>query len=94
MTTWMIEYTYDNRASERDELRPTHRAYLTKLAAEGSLAAFGRYTDEGPAGALLVGTTETRADIEALLDQDPYALAGLISDRRIREWPAVWAEKD
>ncbi|WP_061962583.1 YciI family protein [Demequina flava] len=92
MTTWMIEYSYDDQAEQRDALRPKHRAYLSQLAEQGSLPAFGRYTDEGPAGALLIAKAPQRSDVEAMLDEDPYAEAGLIANRRIREWPAVWAD--
>ncbi|WP_084102025.1 YciI family protein [Demequina sp. NBRC 110051] len=91
MTDWMIEYVYDDRSDERDRLRPEHRAHLASLAAAGSMPAYGRFDDEGPAGALLIGRAETVADVEAMLDGDPFWTAGLITERRIRRWPAVWA---
>lgn len=92
MTTWMVEYTYQGTQEQRDELRPSHRDFLMALAREGHLPAFGRYVDDGPAAALLIARGESAGDVAAMLDDDPYASADLIADRRIREWPAVWAE--
>ncbi|MFV0285020.1 MULTISPECIES: YciI family protein [Demequina] len=91
MTDWMIEYVYDDRADERDRLRPEHRAHLAALAEQGSMPAYGRFDDEGAAGALLIGRAETLDEVEAMLDTDPFYVAGLVAERRIRRWPAVWA---
>lgn len=91
MTDWMIEYVYDDRADERDRLRPEHRAHLAALADQGRMPAYGRFDDEGPAGALLIGRAESADEIAAMLDDDPFMVAGLISERRIRRWPAIWA---
>lgn len=91
MTTWMIEYVYDDNAAGRDAHRPEHRAYLASLAADNKMPAYGRFTDDGPAGALLIAQAETQAEVESMIASDPFSLHGLIDSYRIREWPAVWA---
>ncbi|WP_062078715.1 YciI family protein [Demequina globuliformis] len=93
MTTWMIEYTYDDQDAARDEHRPAHRAYLATLADAGSMPAYGRFTDEGPAGALLVARAGTKGAVEDMVRADPFVKAGLVAEYRIREWPAVWEQR-
>ncbi|WP_084040086.1 YciI family protein [Demequina sp. NBRC 110053] len=90
MTTYAIEYAYDDRGSERDAHRPAHRAYLAGLASEGCMLAYGRYDDDAAPGALLVCEAESVADVESLIAGDPFVQAGLVPDHRIRVWPAVW----
>lgn len=90
MTTFMIEYAYDERSDERDALRPAHRAYLAALAEQGTMLAYGRYDDGGAPGALLVCEAEDLDAVESVLAADPYMEAGLVPEHRIRIWPAVW----
>ena len=90
MTTFTIEYAYDERSSERDLHRPAHRAYLASLAAEGKMLAYGRYDDDGAPGALLVCEAERLDEVEGMIEGDPFVRAGLVPDHRIRVWPAVF----
>ncbi|WP_084103908.1 YciI family protein [Demequina sp. NBRC 110056] len=90
MTTFAIEYAYDERSAERDAHRPAHRAYLAEQAAAGRMLAYGRYDDDAPPGALLVCEAATVADVEAIIAADPFVTAGLVAEHRIRIWPAVW----
>jgi uncharacterized protein YciI len=83
-----VHYTYDDRAAERDAVRPQHRAFLENLADAGVALAYARYEDAGLPGALLIFTGESADAIESLLDDDPYALAGLIVAREVRIWNA------
>ncbi|WP_297084509.1 YciI family protein [uncultured Demequina sp.] len=90
MTTFTIEYAYDERSAERDAHRPAHRAYLAGLAELGTMLAYGRYDDSGSPGALLVCEAESLDDVEAIIASDPYMEEGLVPDHRIRVWPAVF----
>ena len=90
MTTFTIEYAYDERAAERDLHRPAHRAYLADLASAGRMLAYGRYDDAGAPGALLVCEAADVDEVESIIAGDPFVEAGLVPEHRIRVWPAVW----
>ena len=92
MTTFTIEYAYDDRSVERDQHRPAHRAYLPQLASEGRMLAYGRYDDAGAPGALLVCEAEHLEDVERVIAGDPFVAAGLVPEHRIRTWPAVFGQ--
>ena len=80
--------TYINH-EERIKVRPTHRAYLAKLLAEGKLVASGPFTDE--TGALLVYQAENEAEVRQLMDADPNNSVGAFGEVTIREWNRVFA---
>ncbi len=71
----------------RLETRPAHLTYLTglgsKVKAGGALLTADR---KGVIGSLLILEGEDEAEIEALLAQDPYALAGLFASIDIKPW--------
>lgn len=89
MAIFAVEYVYDQHAGETmDRVRPEHRAYLGKLAQEGTVVASGPWV-EGPPGALLLFRTEDTATLTALLEEDPFAKAGVITERIVRQWNPV-----
>ncbi|WP_430866834.1 YciI family protein [Demequina aurantiaca] len=90
MTNFMVEYTYTDDSAKRDELRPVHRAYLESLVSTGQMLAYGRFGQDGPAGALLLVAAESSDEVEALLAADPYVLEGQVGSHRIREWIGTW----
>jgi hypothetical protein len=90
MTAYMVEYTYTDADDARIEHRPVHRAFLEALVPTGQMLAYGRFGEDGPAGALLLMEAANIREVEALLAQDPYALHGLIASHRIREWIGTW----
>jgi uncharacterized protein len=71
--------TDGSRAAERDATRPQHLAYLNDAGAV-VLAAGAKLADDGTvgSGSFYLLDVETRAEAEAFLAADPYALAGLI----------------
>ena len=71
------------------ETRPRHRAYLERLLTEGKLHESGPWTDG--TGALIIYEAADRAEVEALLDADPYTAAGVVSRVEIKEWNRVFA---
>jgi len=71
----------------RTEVRDAHieflKANLDKLLAGGALLA----DDGGPgSGGLLIVDTESRAEAEAFIAEDPFSKAGLFEDVIITRW--------
>ena len=52
MATFVVTYTYGASEEALAEIRPTHRAYLSRLLADGVLLASGPFIDAD--GALLI----------------------------------------
>lgn len=73
-------------APERLAARPAHRSFLARLHEEGRLLAAGPWGDES--GALLVFDVE-RAELEVILDADPYYRTPGVTVAGIREWVPV-----
>ena len=88
MATFAVTYTYAASDEALAEIRPTHRAYLSKLLAEGVLLASGPFTDAD--GALLIVNADSVDDVAKLLDLDPFDIAGFISERAITQWNPVF----
>jgi uncharacterized protein YciI len=89
MTVYAVLYTYDDRTTRRDEVRPEHRAFLSGLLDAGSLLASGPWADGAP-GALLLVRADSPAAVEELLDGDPFHREGLVIGRTVREWTPVF----
>lgn len=68
-------------------LRPQHRERLAALAADGRLLAAGPWGDDS--GALLVFLVDGRADIDAILADDPYYSADGVTVSSVQEWKPV-----
>lgn len=91
MTTFAVQYTYDDRDARRDEVRPAHRAFLAGLFDAGSLLASGPLADDGGvSGALLIIVADSDERAADLLDDDPFVRDGLIAARVIRAWTPVY----
>ena len=93
MPTYAIEYRYDDQDAARAAVRPEHRAFLRALLDAGTLIASGPF--EGDTGALLLVRAESEDAVAAVLDTDPFKLAGLVAERIIRGWEPVlhsWAD--
>jgi uncharacterized protein YciI len=88
MTTFAVTYTFSVDPDEVNQIRPTHRLWLAERLAEGSLLASGPMVDR-PA-ALLIFKSESIEELNDLLDQDPYEIAGVIGERTIEAWNPVF----
>ncbi|MFF9034299.1 YciI family protein [Streptomyces sp. NPDC014892] len=71
---------------ERLAARPAHRALLNRLHEEGHLVAAGPFADD--TGALLVFDTD-RAELDRILDTDPYCRTPGVQVVGVREWAPV-----
>jgi uncharacterized protein YciI len=87
MPTFAVTYSYsDGTAALRDQQRPRHVQFLQSQFDGGRLIKSGPFgLDEAP-GALLVITGESKADVVALMDQDPFFQKNLVEERSIRQW--------
>ncbi len=88
MAVFVVNYAYDPRTSEQDEIRPQHRAFLRGLFDNGTLLASGPWTDSG-AGAMLLLRAEDADAALAALDEDPFWREGFIASRTARGWNPV-----
>ena len=88
MSYFVVQYTYTDDPRALDAERPAHRAYLSSLL-DGALVASGPYVGSDLPGALLIFNGDSVAEIEELLDADPFWTAELIAERSIEEWNPV-----
>lgn len=88
MSTYAVTYTFSAEPDEVNQIRPTHRVWLSTQLEEGSLLASGPMVDR-PA-ALLIFKAASIEELNSLLDQDPYEVAGVIGERTIEEWNPVF----
>lgn len=91
MNLYAVEYKYVDDVEAIAQHRPAHRAFLRDLLPTSLLAA-GAYPDSAEPAALLLVRADSVAEVEAVLDADPFRLEGLISERLIKLWnPAIGA---
>lgn len=84
MTLFAVELLFDSDRDKRLAVRPAHREYLGQLTERGVLRLSGPWADE--TGALLIYAVADRAELQAVLDADPYAPAGVVAETTIHEW--------
>jgi uncharacterized protein YciI len=87
MPTFAVTYSYsDGTAAGRDQHRPRHVEFLQSQFDGGRLVKSGPFGPDEAPGALLLINGESKADVEALMDQDPFFLNNLVEERSIRQW--------
>ena len=88
MAVFAVTYKYIPDADLVAAIRPSHRAWLTEQLEAGALLASGPMVDTPTA--LLIWRSESIETLAGLVDQDPFAVAGLIEERSIQEWNPVF----
>ena len=88
MPTYAVTYHYTATTEHLAEVRPIHREWLAARLAEGSLLASGPMVNR-PA-ALLIWNATNIEELNQLLDNDPFEIAGAITERTIEEWNTVF----
>ena len=88
MPNFAVTYHYSDDVETINEIRPLHRAWLTEQLQAGSLLASGPMVNR-PA-ALLIWNAEDIEGLNQLLDNDPFEIAGVITERTIEEWNTVF----
>lgn len=89
MALFVTEYTYSPDIALRDEIRPAHRAYLGALADDGRLLVSGPAARDGVDGAFVVLDVSDQTEVARLLDQDPFAISGVVVQRQISAFTPV-----
>ena len=94
MTLHAVLYRYSTDTAALDEHRPAHKDYLRTLFEQGHIVVSGPLAEGGGPGALLILDAEDVDAVAALLDEDPFRVLGLITEREIRRWnPAFGADR-
>lgn len=88
MPNFAVTYHYTDDVELVNEIRPIHREWLGLQLADGALLASGPMVNR-PA-ALLIWRAESIEALNALLDNDPFEIAGAITERTIEEWNTVF----
>lgn len=86
MPIYAVTYRYADQPEVIAEHRPLHREYIASLLGEGGLIASGRTEGGETPSALLLFQAESVAEVENVLDPDPFWTLGLIEKREIVEW--------
>ncbi|MFL1376005.1 YciI family protein [Nocardiopsis protaetiae] len=90
MAVYAVTYIYaENSTAARDEHRPAHREYLSGLSDQGVNLVSGPFGAQDAPGALLLFRAGSAEEVGALVEKDPFVLAGVVADTQIREWVAV-----
>jgi len=74
---FIITLTYLKPAEEIDALLAAHRAYLHEQYENGMFLISGRMVPR--TGGVILATADSRADIEAVIELDPFREAGVAS---------------
>lgn len=86
MPIYAVTYRYADQPEVIAEHRPAHREYIASLLGEGGLIASGRTEGGETPSALLLFQAESVAEVENVLNPDPFWTLGLIEKREIVEW--------
>jgi uncharacterized protein len=74
--------------SKYDETRPKHREYLMSLVAQGKLFVAGGFVDK--TGGMIIYEAETPAQVDAMIQADPFMAAGIFDTWVIRPYNAFF----
>lgn len=86
---FLLFYDYvDDVLTLREPHRPRHLELLRGLHERGVLKMAGALADPVD-GAVLVFSTDDRAEVERFVAEDPYVANGLVTSWRIRAWTVV-----
>ncbi len=88
MSVFAVQYQYSPDTELVSAIRPQHRVWLQEQLDAGRLLASGPMVDYP--GSLLIWRADSLEQINALLNEDPFDIAGLIDEREIREWQPVF----
>jgi uncharacterized protein YciI len=90
MAWFTVETTYIDDRDKLAATRPRHRGYLQRLAAEGRVTAAGPWADDSAGFAIY--RVADRAELDRLLDEDPYTTEEIAAARIVHEWKLVLGE--
>ena len=88
MSVFAVTYAYSADEIELNQIRPTHRVWLQEQLDAGRLLASGPMVDRQ--AALLIWSSTSIEELNSLLDQDPFEIAGMIGERTIEQWNPIF----
>lgn len=89
MAHYAVIYTYADDQERLDAIRPEHRAYLGRLAEQGSIVASGPLLGTHPSTALLVFEAADEDEVRTLLHDDPFQANQLVAQTDVAQWNPV-----
>ena len=84
MSFFLVTYEYTGDPEAQHQVRPAHRDFLRSL---GPTLVVSGPTDAR--GAALIFEAVGAAEVETLLDEDPFWKQGFIGARRVAGWTPV-----
>ncbi|MCW2928468.1 MAG: YCII-related protein [Thermoleophilia bacterium] len=72
---------------QRLAVRPSHREHVAELFERGDIRMSGPLADQ--TGAVIVYRAADLDAAQALVDADPYVIAGVVREVSLREWTVV-----
>ncbi|HEY6844291.1 MAG TPA: YciI family protein [Thermoanaerobaculia bacterium] len=87
---FVIELIYKARLAEIDHHMPAHMKFLDKYYAAGNFLVSGRKIPRE--GGIIIANAESRAEIEAIVAEDPFIARGLAEFRIIEFRPSQRAK--
>jgi uncharacterized protein YciI len=91
MTTFAVLYEYTPHQEKILEHRPAHRKYLQDLLATNKLVAAGPITDDS--GSLIVYHAADEAEVQRIIENDPFHKAGIFISWQIKPWRIVFGNR-
>lgn len=85
MTFYVVTMSHPDGPGWGEHVMP-HVEYLNGLIAAGKLRASGPVTGRAKRAGLLVFSVADRAELDALIAADPFAIQGLIDELTVTEW--------
>ncbi len=87
---FIITLTYLKPAEQIDTLLGAHREFLREQYANGTFLMSGRMVPR--TGGIILATADSRADIEAVIELDPFNEAGMASYQITEFVPTMTAD--
>ncbi len=87
---FIVSLTYKSPLEEIDRHLDAHVAYLKEEYAKGRFIASGRKVPR--TGGIILSKVETRAELKAILANDPFSIAGVADYDVVEFVPSMVAE--
>ncbi|MBB5391222.1 MULTISPECIES: YciI family protein [unclassified Herbaspirillum] len=87
---FIISITYTKPASEIDSLLTAHKKFLNQQYADGVFLMSGRKVPR--TGGIILADASDRAEMEAIIELDPFYIAGVAEYEIIEFVPSMTAE--
>lgn len=91
MCLYIVLYEYDPELLElKKQFHDEHRAFMHRLNSLGIVLSSGRTATANQRGSLTIMLARDAEEAKRILNDDPYAKAGIVKSMTVRDWsPAV-----